>query len=78
MDYLCLSPRPDEFLKTQKRLPFLGHYTNKINVMRKGMYNIYLHYLSAETKNQWARDDPAFIVICILLLAVSAVAYSAA
>nr|KAJ0197065.1 hypothetical protein LSAT_V11C700375880 [Lactuca sativa] len=31
-----------------------------------------------QTKNQWARDDPAFIVICILLLAVSAVAYSAA
>nr|GEW81653.1 protein unc-50 homolog [Tanacetum cinerariifolium] len=29
-----------------------------------------------QTKNQWARDDPAFIVICILLLAVSAVAYS--
>ncbi|GJV08009.1 protein unc-50 [Tanacetum coccineum] len=31
-----------------------------------------------QTKNQWARDDPAFIVICILLLAVSAVAYSVA
>lgn len=31
-----------------------------------------------QTKNQWARDDPAFIVICILLLAVSSVAYSAA
>nr|XP_043621706.1 protein unc-50 homolog [Erigeron canadensis]XP_043621707.1 protein unc-50 homolog [Erigeron canadensis] len=30
-----------------------------------------------QTKNQWARDDPAFIVICILLLIVSSVAYSA-
>ncbi|GKD51854.1 protein unc-50 [Tanacetum coccineum] len=34
--------------------------------------------ISVKTKNQWARDDPAFIVICILLLAVSAVAYSVA
>ncbi|KAK4477008.1 hypothetical protein RD792_016210 [Penstemon davidsonii] len=31
-----------------------------------------------ETKNQWARDDPAFIVICTLLLLVSTVAYCAA
>ncbi|KAK3017078.1 hypothetical protein RJ639_007009 [Escallonia herrerae] len=31
-----------------------------------------------QTKNQWARDDPAFIVICILLLAVSTLAYCAA
>ncbi|XP_006296617.2 protein unc-50 homolog [Capsella rubella] len=30
-----------------------------------------------QTKNQWARDDPAFIVICILLLAVATVAYCA-
>lgn len=32
----------------------------------------------SETKNQWARDDPAFVVICSLLLAVSTVAYCAA
>lgn len=32
----------------------------------------------AETKNQWARDDPAFVVICCLLLAVSAAAFCAA
>ncbi|CAK9165692.1 unnamed protein product [Ilex paraguariensis] len=31
-----------------------------------------------QTKNQWARDDPAFVVICILLLAVSTLAYCAA
>ncbi|XP_028070975.1 uncharacterized protein LOC114273392 isoform X3 [Camellia sinensis] len=31
-----------------------------------------------QTKNQWARDDPAFIVICCLLLAVSTLAYCAA
>ncbi|KAK2985841.1 hypothetical protein RJ640_018707 [Escallonia rubra] len=31
-----------------------------------------------QTKNQWARDDPAFIVICSLLLAVSTLAYCAA
>ncbi|KAH7444130.1 hypothetical protein KP509_02G066000 [Ceratopteris richardii] len=31
-----------------------------------------------QTKNQWARDDPAFVVICSLLLAVAASAYCAA
>lgn len=32
----------------------------------------------AETKNQWARDDPAFAVICSLLLSVCTIAYCAA
>ncbi|XP_077211602.1 uncharacterized protein LOC143846890 isoform X2 [Tasmannia lanceolata] len=31
-----------------------------------------------QTKNQWARDDPAFVVICSLLLVVAASAYCAA
>ncbi|KAK8659759.1 hypothetical protein V6N13_029953 [Hibiscus sabdariffa] len=31
-----------------------------------------------QTKNQWARDDPAFVVICSILLAVATVAYCAA
>ncbi|KAH7575315.1 hypothetical protein JRO89_XS02G0081600 [Xanthoceras sorbifolium] len=31
-----------------------------------------------ETKNQWARDDPAFVVICSLLLSVATMAYCAA
>ncbi|TYH85979.1 hypothetical protein ES332_D01G009400v1 [Gossypium tomentosum] len=31
-----------------------------------------------QTKNQWARDDPAFVVICSLLLALATVAYCAA
>lgn len=31
-----------------------------------------------QTKNQWARDDPAFVVICSLLLAFSTMAYCAA
>ncbi|KAG4212803.1 hypothetical protein ERO13_A01G008000v2 [Gossypium hirsutum] len=31
-----------------------------------------------QTKNQWARDDPAFVVVCSLLLAVATVAYCAA
>ncbi|KAL2553407.1 Uncharacterized protein Fot_07026 [Forsythia ovata] len=31
-----------------------------------------------QTKNQWAHDDPAFLVICSLLLAVSTIAYCAA
>lgn len=31
-----------------------------------------------QTKNQWARDDPAFVVICSFLLAVAASAYCAA
>lgn len=34
--------------------------------------------LNAETKNQWARDDPAFVVICSFLLAVAATAFCAA
>ncbi|KAG6417491.1 hypothetical protein SASPL_119672 [Salvia splendens] len=32
----------------------------------------------AETKNQWARDDPAFVVICSLLFSVALIAYCAA
>ncbi|KAG5526402.1 hypothetical protein RHGRI_032624 [Rhododendron griersonianum] len=32
----------------------------------------------SETKNQWARDDPAFIVVCSLLLVVSTLAYCVA
>lgn len=35
-------------------------------------------YLILETKNQWARDDPAFVVICSLLLVVATLAYCAA
>lgn len=31
-----------------------------------------------QTKNQWARDDPAFVVICSLLLVVATTAYCAA
>ncbi|KAK4799530.1 hypothetical protein SAY86_024895 [Trapa natans] len=31
-----------------------------------------------QTKNQWARDDPAFVVICSFLLAVATLAYCAA
>ncbi|KAL8541490.1 hypothetical protein ACS0TY_002672 [Phlomoides rotata] len=31
-----------------------------------------------QTKNQWARDDPAFVVMCSLLLSVSTIAYCAA
>uniref|UniRef100_A0A7I4FE96 UNC-50-like protein n=1 Tax=Physcomitrium patens TaxID=3218 RepID=A0A7I4FE96_PHYPA len=31
-----------------------------------------------QTKNQWARDDPAFVVICSFLLAVAATAFCAA
>ncbi|GFR46252.1 hypothetical protein Agub_g7801 [Astrephomene gubernaculifera] len=28
-----------------------------------------------QTKNQWARDDPAFIVVCCVLLAIASLAY---
>ncbi|XP_035542633.1 protein unc-50 homolog isoform X2 [Juglans regia] len=31
-----------------------------------------------QTKNQWARDDPAFVVICSILLMVATLAYCAA
>ncbi|KAL6502485.1 hypothetical protein OROHE_024490 [Orobanche hederae] len=31
-----------------------------------------------QMKNQWARDDPAFVVICSLLLSISTIAYCAA
>ncbi|RYQ93726.1 hypothetical protein Ahy_B09g099966 isoform B [Arachis hypogaea] len=31
-----------------------------------------------QTKNQWARDDPAFVVICSLLVAIATLAYCAA
>lgn len=28
-----------------------------------------------QTKNQWARDDPAFVVVCCVLLAGASAAY---
>ena len=28
-----------------------------------------------QTKNQWARDDPAFVVLTSLLVAIAATAY---
>mmetsp|Transcript_57125 Transcript_57125/g.180812 ORF Transcript_57125/g.180812 Transcript_57125/m.180812 type:complete len:255 (+) Transcript_57125:132-896(+) len=31
-----------------------------------------------QTKNQWARDDPAFVVICCALVAIAATAYCVA
>jgi len=31
-----------------------------------------------QTKNQWARDDPAFTVLCLVFLIVAAVAYTVA
>ncbi|EXB63681.1 hypothetical protein L484_027024 [Morus notabilis] len=39
---------------------------------------ITMQKVTVETKNQWARDDPAFVVICSLLLAVATMAYCAA
>ncbi|KAG5074915.1 hypothetical protein JHK84_056146 [Glycine max] len=46
-----------------------------IGNVRTIVYNI---PKAPETKNQWARDDPAFVVICSLLLAVATLAYCAA
>jgi hypothetical protein len=37
----------------------------------------YAHY-PAETKNQWARDDPAFTVLCFIFLLVAAMSYTIA
>lgn len=39
---------------------------------------VYCFLFFLETKNQWARDDPAFIVICSLLLVVATLAYCVA
>ncbi|KAI9096608.1 UNC-50 [Phlyctochytrium arcticum] len=39
---------------------------------RRVYRNIYYH---KQTKNQWARDDPAFVVILFLCLTISAIAY---
>lgn len=35
--------------------------------------NVYYH---KQTKNQWARDDPAFLVIILVALILAAAAYS--
>ena len=32
----------------------------------------------AETKNQWARDDPAFVVVLVTMVAVASLAYAIA
>ncbi|TPX53092.1 hypothetical protein SeMB42_g00982 [Synchytrium endobioticum] len=42
---------------------------------RRVYRNIYYH---KQTKNQWARDDPAFLVLLSLCLAITAVAYGIA
>jgi hypothetical protein len=34
-------------------------------------------FFGAETKNQWARDDPAFAVVQVVFLVVAACAYGA-
>lgn len=39
---------------------------------------IYFYLIVSETKNQWARDDPAFVVILCLFLVVATSAYCAA
>jgi len=39
---------------------------------------IYLFLLYIETKNQWARDDPAFLVIECIFVAVGSAAYAVA
>ena len=35
-------------------------------------------YLSTETKNQWARDDPAFVVIMVAFLAIGSLSFAVA
>ncbi|KAI9338533.1 protein unc-50 [Obelidium mucronatum] len=42
---------------------------------RRVYRNIFYH---KQTKNQWARDDPAFVVLLLLFIAVTAVAYGIA
>jgi hypothetical protein len=35
-------------------------------------------YYQKQTKNQWSRDDPAFVVLLSLCLSISAIAYGLA
>ncbi|KAL1118076.1 hypothetical protein V6Z11_D01G007900 [Gossypium hirsutum] len=46
--------------------------------IHSGKCFIYVLHQRLQTKNRWARDDPAFVVICSLLLALATVAYCAA
>ncbi len=39
---------------------------------------ILLFISPSETKNQWARDDPAFVAILLVFLSVAAVSYAVA
>nr|CAB3456614.1 unnamed protein product [Digitaria exilis] len=51
--------------------PLFGPYLRRIVKVRKP-------FPSPQTKNQWARDDPAFVVILILFLVFATSAYCAA
>eukprot|EP00397_Hematodinium_sp_SG-2012_P016345 GEMP01016674.1.p1 GENE.GEMP01016674.1~~GEMP01016674.1.p1 ORF type:complete len:250 (+),score=30.92 GEMP01016674.1:21-770(+) len=56
-----------EFVTTQ--IPYLVFSPSKVYQLTS---------YRKQTKNQWARDDPGFIVIIVLALAISAFAYSLA
>lgn len=65
--------------------PLKKKLNNRCNMCSIKVFHIYgiqmkvvCLFLVSETKNQWARDDPAFVVICSLLLTVATLAYCAA
>ncbi|KAL3651747.1 hypothetical protein CASFOL_004749 [Castilleja foliolosa] len=80
MLHLCTSPKVSGWMKS-----FIMYYLVPDDVISIFcMSNRTIHAdtnipsITSQTKNQWARDDPAFVVICSLLLLVSSIAYCAA
>ncbi|KAG2704129.1 hypothetical protein I3760_06G170600 [Carya illinoinensis] len=74
MLHLCTSPKVvyqhTKYHKCKSTFHWISFATMKLES--------FTLFLVSETKNQWARDDPAFVVICSILLMVATLAYCAA
>ncbi|KAG8474094.1 hypothetical protein CXB51_034152 [Gossypium anomalum] len=82
MLHLCTAPKRSQDF--DRRLPvvsgglLLGNDGSIVHMNYYGGCSYQHTKYHKQTKNQWARDDPAFVVICSLLLAVATIAYCAA
>ena len=60
-----------------KQMDFEAAFDQILNLISFDPSRVYTSfYYRKQTKNQWARDDPAFMVLQVTFLAVCALAYS--
>eukprot|EP01040_Poterioochromonas_malhamensis_P000931 gene931-988_t len=62
-----------------RQMDFEASFDQLLTLLSTEPYKIYTSfYYRKQTKNQWARDDPAFVVIQAIFVAVCALAYAVA